>query len=252
LADTVVVKLGGSFITEKDRLFTFREKEVKEAVKALRKTGRDFAIVHGGGSFGHPVAKRFGLSGKDFSKPSAGVSETRLAMHNLSYLVYIQLGTAGFKPFLLNSSSFIRMDGGPISSYASMLKELVRTGLTPLSHGDVQLFYEGYRIVSGDHLAYLFCKALKPSRMVFIFDQPGILKSAGDPASVVREMTVAQAEELRLQGAEDATGGIAEKVRSACKIASLGVETCFVSGFDTDGLIKAVTGEKFSGTVLRR
>ena len=63
MGDTVVVKLGGSFITQKDRLFTFREKEVKEVVSAMKGTGRDFAIIHGGGSFGHPVAKRFGLSG---------------------------------------------------------------------------------------------------------------------------------------------------------------------------------------------
>ena len=252
MGDTVVVKLGGSFITQKDRLFTFREKEVKEAVSAMKGTGRDFAIVHGGGSFGHPVAKRFGLSGSTFSKSSVGVSETRLAMHNLSYLLYIQLGTAGFKPYLLNSSSLIRMDGGPLAGYSTLLAELVRTGLTPLTHGDVQLFYEGYRIVSGDHLAYLFCKALKPSRMVYVLDQPGILKTAGDPTSVVRELTVSQAKELRFEGAEDATGGITTKIKTACEIASLGVETCFVSGFDRDGLIRALTGEKFSGTTLKR
>jgi isopentenyl phosphate kinase len=63
LGDTVVVRLGGSFITRKDGLFTFREKEVKEAVSAMKGTGRDFAIIHGGDSFGHPAAKRSGLSG---------------------------------------------------------------------------------------------------------------------------------------------------------------------------------------------
>jgi isopentenyl phosphate kinase len=252
LGDPVVVKLGGSFITQKDRLFTFREKEVKEAVTALKGTGLSLAIVHGGGSFGHPVAKRFGLSGGTFSKSSAGVSETRLAMHNLSYLLYIQLGTAGFKPYLINSSSLIRMDGGPLAGYSTLLTELVRTGLTPLTHGDVQLFQEGYRIVSGDHLSYLFCKGLKPSRMVYVFDQPGLLKTAGDPSSVIEELTIAAAKELRFEGAEDATGGITTKIRTACEIASLGVETCFVSGFDRDGLIKAVTGEKFKGTILKR
>jgi isopentenyl phosphate kinase len=252
LGDTVVVKLGGSFITQKDRLFTFREKEVKEAASAMKGTKRDFAIVHGGGSFGHPVAKRFGLSGSTFNKSSVGVSETRLAMHNLSYLLYIQLGTVGFRPYLLNSSSLLRMDGGPISGYSTLLSELVRTGLTPMTHGDVQLFYEGYRIVSGDHLAYLLCKALKPSRMVYVFDQPGILKTPGDPASVIPEMTVSQARELKFGGAEDVTGGLTTKVRTACEIASLGVETCFVSGFDKESLIKALNSEKFSGTVLRR
>jgi isopentenyl phosphate kinase len=252
LGDTVVVKLGGSFITQKDRLFTFREKEVKEAVSAMRGTKMDFAIVHGGGSFGHPVAKRFGLSGGTFNKTSEGVSETRLAMHNLSYLLYIQLGTVGFKPYLINSSSLLRMDGGPLAGYPIMISELIRTGLTPLTHGDVQLFYEGYRIVSGDHLAFLFCKALKPSRMVYVFDQPGILRTSGDPSSVITEMTVSQAKELRFGEADDATGGVAAKIRTACEIASLGVETCFVSGFDRDGLIKAVTGEKFSGTTLKR
>jgi isopentenyl phosphate kinase len=252
LGDTVVVKLGGSFITQKDRLFTFKEAEVKEAAFALKKTGLNFAMVHGGGSFGHPVAKRFGLSGSSFTKSGAGVSETRLAMHNLSYLLYIQLGTAGFKPFLLSSSSLIRMDGGPLAGYSTMLAELVSKGLTPLTHGDVQLFYEGFKIVSGDHLAYLFCKALKPARMVYVFDQPGVLKNPTDPVSLIPEMTVAEARGLRLGPSEDATGGMATKLRTACDIASLGVETRFVSGSDRDGLIRAVTGESFTGTTLRR
>jgi isopentenyl phosphate kinase len=88
--------------------------------------------------------------------------------------------------------------------------------------------------------------------MVYVLDQPGILKTAGDPTSVVRELTVSQAKELRFEGAEDATGGITTKIKTACEIASLGVETCFVSGFDRDGLIRALTGEKFSGTTLKR
>jgi len=252
LANPVVVKLGGSFITQKERQLFFRKDEVTMAAKALKSTERDFAIIHGGGSFGHPLAKTFGLSSKEFSESSVGVSETRLAMHNLSYLIYIQLGLTGFKPYLLHTSSLLRLDGSPVPEYGAMLRELVRTGLTPLTHGDVQLFDRGYRIVSGDRLAYLFCKALAPSRMIFVFDQPGILKRVGDPGSLVKELTVAQAKEMQFEGAGDATGGIGAKVASACEIASLGVETCFVSGFDTDSLIKAVKGQKFSGTVLRR
>jgi isopentenyl phosphate kinase len=88
--------------------------------------------------------------------------------------------------------------------------------------------------------------------MVYVFDQPGVLRMAGDPTSVIPDMTVSQARELKFGGAEDATGGLTTKVKTACEIASLGVETCFVSGFDRESLIKALNGEKFSGTALRR
>lgn len=225
---------------------------MRTAMMALYGCGVDLAFVHGGGSFGHTMALRYGLTSSKYQKSSAGVSETRLAMHNLSYLVYIQLSKAGFKPYLLHANSMLGADGSPVAGYDRRLSALVKSGLTPLTHGDVMLFDRGYKIVSGDKLAQLFCKALMPARMVYVFDQPGILKRAGDPSSLIERLTIGQAKKMVLEGARDATGGIAAKLKVACEVASMGIDTCFVSGFNRDGLIRAVSGERFEGTLLQR
>ena len=248
----VVIKLGGSFITEKDKPFTFRERQTIDAISALKRSGAMFAIVHGGGSFGHPIALRYHLSGSSYLQSGVGVSETRSAMHQLSYMVYQKLEAAGFKPFLLHASSLIGHDGSPARGYRETISKLVETSLTPLSHGDVCLFKEGYKIVSGDQIAYLFCRALRPFRMIYVFDQPGILAKAGDRKSIIYHLTTDEVRDMTMVEGNDATGGLKNKLISASKVASMGIDTCFVSGFDTDGLIRAVGGLKFEGTLLQR
>jgi len=251
LVDEVVVKLGGSFVTKKGDDFSFREEDVGRAAEALRQAGAKLAIVHGGGSFGHPLAVRYGLSSSRPKKGSEGVPETRLAMHHLSYMICQQLLKAGLRPFLLHATSLVRPDGSPAPGHETLLRQLLKSGLTPVSHGDVFPFKQGFKVLSGDHLAFLFCRALKPRRMVYVLDQPGILEREGEPSSLIRELNVRELRRMVFPTGRDATGGIGAKLEAARKITSLGVEVRFVSGFNLDGLIRAVSGANFEGTLLR-
>lgn len=62
----VIVKLGGSAITEKDNFETVKQ-EVLDATAhhistAVRESGLDVIVVHGAGSFGHFQAHEYGVS----------------------------------------------------------------------------------------------------------------------------------------------------------------------------------------------
>src|SRR3974390_1701425 len=97
----VIVKLGGSLITKKDKPLTpdLRNLEIvsREIAAAVKSGFSDrIFLIHGGGSFGHFYAKKYGIS-TDFAKnpePEA-VSKIGLAMIELHLLVLKHLDSAG-------------------------------------------------------------------------------------------------------------------------------------------------------------
>ena len=57
---------------------------MKRLAKAIAAAKVPALVVHGGGSFGHPVAKKYGLSSRRSVPSPTGVSETRQAMFELN------------------------------------------------------------------------------------------------------------------------------------------------------------------------
>ncbi|MDG6928851.1 MAG: hypothetical protein JRN39_03975 [Nitrososphaerota archaeon] len=247
----LVVKIGGSFATDKGTPFSVRRDALRSAAESLSGWQGGMAFVHGGGSFGHPLAMKYGLSAGRLSPASEGVAETREAMQRLSGIVQEQLRASGFRPFVIPPVSVFGMDGEARPDLGPMLRSLMGSGLNPLSYGDVSIFSGGFRIVSGDRLSYLFCRALRPGRMVFVMDQPGILRDPADPSTKLDEVAPDELERFARGGDADATGGFATKLATAAMIARDGTDVCFVSGFDKDALIRSLSGEKGAGTVVR-
>jgi isopentenyl phosphate kinase len=250
LEDRVVIKLGGSFLSQKSREFSVRKKELDAVCSILGKFGGGMAIVHGGGSFGHPLAKRYGLSSSKVSPTAEGVSETREAMQRLSSIVCDSLQRAGVRTYVLPAVSLLDLKGEEREDIEPLLNIVLSLGLSPLTYGDVSVVKGGFTIVSGDLLSYILCRAIRPSRMVFVIDLPGVLKDTGDPDSLITELEPSGLS--RYAGSvKDATGGFAYKLGMAAKIASLGIDTCIVSGFDEDALISSLKGGQFRGTLVK-
>jgi len=59
--DIILLKLGGSLLTDKNKPFSIREDVVKSAVRQVIEANKKIILIHGGGSFGHPLAKFLGL-----------------------------------------------------------------------------------------------------------------------------------------------------------------------------------------------
>ena len=64
-----IIKLGGSVITAKGRYRTFMQKATSRIIEEIAQIKDQIIIVHGGGSFGHIPAHRYGIPGKLDSKP---------------------------------------------------------------------------------------------------------------------------------------------------------------------------------------
>lgn len=238
----VIVKLGGSFITFKDRPNTVNLTALREAVRAMAKAGKKYFIVHGGGSFGHHQAVKYKLSSTKVKKEPDGVSETRNAMMELnSWVRYVML-SQGFRPFTIPPQH--------IFNEWKLVKRLLKLNMHPLSYGDV-ILEDGFRIVSGDKIVEEAAKKLRPDRVVFVMDVPGILRDVKDRTSTIQFPNKKDKAILSVISSYDVTGGLLSKLNASFRMAERGIDVCFVSGYMTDEFIKAILGSKFRGSLVR-
>jgi isopentenyl phosphate kinase len=244
-----VVKLGGSAITDKHVAFSYREKVVRALGRAMASSGLPIVIVHGGGSFGHTVAGKYGLTSRRSSPSPVGVSETRKSMLMLDAKVCDSLHAAGLHPYPFSPFTLLdREEGG-----RSFVDRLLTTGMTPVTFGDVVHDGKGFRILSGDTICVELAEMLTAPRCVFSIDTDGLLDEKGAVIEVLSEKAAARVSPIRKESTRaDATGGIALKVAEALRMASGGTEVRLVSGLRPREFLKALRGEDFLGTVMPR
>lgn len=203
-------------------------------------------IVHGGGAFGHPLARKFRLSSSAGRSSPRGVSETRRAMFDLNARVCDSLLAGGLRPYTFSPFPLLAAAG---NKGVAWLDGLLDAGLTPVTFGDVVQGPDGFRIISGDTISRVLSRSLDAVRCVFVMNVDGILD---DDGNVMTSIDEADARRLAERvSSSDATGGIGLKAREAMKTAASGTEVAFVSGFKPREFSKALKRLGFHGTIVR-
>lgn len=237
-----IVKLGGSVVTDKEVAFSYREKAVLALGKAMVASGLPIVVVHGGGSFGHTVAREYGLSSRKTSSSAAGVSETRDAMFALDAKVCASLSAAGMHPYPFSPFTLLDKEGGP-----SFLERLLSGGATPVTFGDVVHDGKGFRILSGDTICVELAEMVGAARCVMAMDVDGVLDDKGAVIESLGELS----EVKLLHSRTDATGGISFKLAEALRMAASGTEVRLVSGLRPAEFLKALKAVRFKGTTVK-
>jgi isopentenyl phosphate kinase len=220
-APPVVLKLGGSLITEKDRPETFDEDALDAACDAIAAALADGAVdrlvvVHGGGSFGHHHASEHGVSTSAGTRDPAAVMDVHGAMTRLNRAVLDRLHDRAVPAVPVHPLSLsARPDGAdgdldlPLSSTATLLGE----GFVPVLHGDgVATADAGVTVVSGDELVVELAAGLGARRVGVCSTVPGVLDADGDVIAAIDSFD-AVADALGASDATDVSGGMAAKVR---------------------------------------
>ena len=213
---TVVLKLGGSVVTDKDAPETVDEDALGAAVDAVAAADLDrLVLVHGGGSFGHVAAADRELSTETGSRDAADVWAVHDAMRRLNDAVLRRLHGAGVAALPVHPLSVAARTEGealalPLDSTATLLGE----GFVPVLHGDVVGHTgKGATIVSGDELVTRLASGLDADRVGLCSTVPGVYDAEGE---VIPRITDFESVRDALGGAEstDVTGGMAAKVRA--------------------------------------
>ena len=252
---SVIVKLGGSAVTRKDKFETLNRAALDATAQQIRASCGDgrVLLVHGCGSFGHFQAHEYGISkGTGWRTFSwLGFAKTRRSATKLNALILdallaAELPAVHLSPFPLWRKRAGRPTARTAKAGVRHVRELLRAGLMPVMHGDsVVDEARGCGILSGDALLEVLCLALKPKLAVFLTDVPGVYsKPPSEPgAELISEICVGRNRALSIPGAaagaqqggiassaaaHDVSGGLAAKLESAAVIAAAGVPVCIV------------------------
>lgn len=263
LEDLILVKLGGSILTYKDRPFSPRidviERLASEVHRAREKRELKLILAHGGGSFPHVPAKKYGLiEGVKDKRSLRGIAETQDAASRLNRIVVSKLIEAGenavsFQP----SASLIAEDGEIVEWYLEPLKEMIKEDLIPVPYGDVVMDRKrGCSIISTEQLLAYLARELRPSKILLLVDVDGVYRSMNlKESNLVKEVNSRNFPELKasLKGSSgiDVTGGMLQKVQLMLELAEEGIESEILNGLKKGYLERALLGEEGLGTRIR-
>jgi len=227
--EMVIVKFGGSLITDKSSDKPKINRLHLEAIgKILNQKNYDLIVVHGAGSFGHPIAKKFGIAtGLDGSHgQEKAIKETREQVQELNNILCNYMNAEGISTASIAPSSTMTTNGPkeiidfPFELFDRALKE----NKIPITFGDVtQDEKQGISILSGDILMMELTKYYEPLYSIFVMDHPGVYD--GDPnnpdskiKSIINIETIKNLNSN--QKGADVTGGLVGKIECAVEMAN--------------------------------
>jgi isopentenyl phosphate kinase len=226
MSERVLLKLGGSVVTEKGV-------EGVIAGDALPRIAREISlrkhlpliVVHGAGSCGHPEAHRFSIDKGVKRDNMEGVYQTHRAVSRLNMAVVGALRDAGVEAIGIHPlDACIAEEGRLTSCMHTHLCLMTDIGIMPVLHGDVVMDNSrGACIVSGDQLIRYLAPLLGADRVGLATDVPGVIHEG----RVVPEITPASAEKFRIGRSShtDVTGGMAGKIGELLALAGKGISS---------------------------
>jgi isopentenyl phosphate kinase len=258
----ILVKLGGSLITNKAKPFTKRPAaisrladEIHQARQQLKKL---IIVGHGGGSYPHVPAKKFktnqGLVGENSCQ---GIAEVQDAASRLNRIIVKAFLKSGEKAVSFNPSSFLIAQNREIkTSFLTSLEKALDFGMLPIVYGDVAFDSEiGCCILSTEmifnHLVKKLRTKFKIEKIICAGTTNGVYGSKGKVVSIVSPSRFNQLKR-HLGGSEgiDVTGGMVHKVAEALKLTKLGIKTLIIDGQKKNNLKKAILGQPVLGTQI--
>lgn len=212
----ILIKLGGSVITNKKIYKVFREDIVKRLAEEIKESKQEIIITHGAGSFGHILAEAFELNSgfdKNFQLKKNLKNETKeiikklhlknqtsalsvvqkdvkeLNMKILNTLIENGISAVSLPPssFVEFESEFEKNEKGEkilkqkiIKPNFEILKKYIELKQTPILFGDVVIDRKiGFTICSADDLMVEIAKEFLPKLTIFVIDEDGIYENFG-------------------------------------------------------------------------
>jgi isopentenyl phosphate kinase len=242
----IIVKLGGSAVTDKSKDFTPRLEVIENVASQLSDITDPLVLVHGGGSYGHPLAKEYSLH-KGFSdtRQLSGVSQTRYSMTQLNQIILSILLRHGVNAVSVQPSACFVCRSKRISgAFLEPVTGLLALGCIPVLYGDVVTDLEmGFCILSGDQIVSYLAGALNPRKVIFGLEVDGLYTEdpRSEGARLVKDITFADLESISAGEVGDVTSGMKGKLQEISRISEIEVDLINLTRETT--LIRAVSGE---------
>ena len=251
----ILIKLGGSAVTDKSKPLTAREDVILRLANEIASAPGKKTIIHGGGSFGHIKAKQYELNkGLRNESQRNGICEVQNDMRALNRIIENSLRQAGVPVASIPAGAIATFDGGKLVNFPSeVFSHYANIGITPISFGDVVVDRSrGISICSGDDIMLKLAADMKAEKCIFVTAVDGIY-SRYPPATgegPIQEISRADAVSFTVKDA-DVTGSMQRKLELMFEIAKLGCEVQIVNGLVPGRLADALSGRPTIGTKVR-
>ena len=251
----IVLKLGGSVITDKEKEFTVSD-SLRRIAREIKKARSELIIVHGGGSFGHAVASKYKIhlgARKEINNQLLGFCLTQKAMQDLNNKVIAALLSEGIPAFTVQP--FITMNGKVIEEFpVDGIKNALDLKIIPVLYGaPVADKKQRFAILSGDDIVSYLAEKFRPEKVILAVDVDGVYDK--DPktnpdAKLIRILTEKKYRGLMFpKTSTDVTGGMDKKLKEALKLSKLGIESQIINAKKPGNLAKSLRGERIGTTI---
>ena len=252
----ILIKLGGSIITQKDKEYTFIPDVVKRLAKEIKRANIPVLIAHGGGSYPHTSAKKYGgAKGYISTWGIAKVARDAMEINRLVMDVLLdeKIPAVSFRPM-----SMILANKGKVSKKMfEPILEALNQGLIPVIYGDV-IWDKTFKstIFSGEKTLnlvaeYLLKNKYKVEKIIEVGTTDGVLDANGKTINVITKRNLTDIKKIIFVTKNDVTGGMIHKIEEAIKIAQKGIFTYIINGKLKNELLNCLTSKKVKGTIIK-
>ncbi|CAD7776794.1 Isopentenyl phosphate kinase [Candidatus Methanoperedenaceae archaeon GB37] len=245
----ILLKIGGSVLTDKERECTLRESEIERIAGEIGDSRARLVIIHGAGSFGHPQAKEHRIREDPTTR---GLIETHRAVMKLNNAIIKALNRAGLDAIGVHPLDFIMMRENRVAHLDSaVIEKMIEFGLTPVLHGDVVMdSKKGASVISGDQILRELGSRLEVSRVGAGTNVDGVLDKRGRTIARItpetfNHLSLRQRDEY---SSVDVTGEMRGKVKELLELAENGVESLIFNASRDKMVYNFLRGKDVGGT----
>jgi isopentenyl phosphate kinase len=259
----IIMKIGGSVITDKSGELAARTGEIDRLTREIEQAHvRNLVIVHGGGSFGHPAAKKYRIKdGYKEESQKLGFSETHHYMTVLNGLFMDALIWHNVPSLSITPSSCIITENGRIKDFEDRsLRTLLKMGFAPVLYGDTVFDTKlGFTILSGDQLVTAIGLRFNACRIIIGMDEDGLYDA--DPktektAKLFEHLTLQELKKLESKfektSVDDVTGGIIGKMAELVPAVEMNIPVTIINATKPGNVLKALKGETVKSTRIEK
>ena len=239
--ELILMKLGGSLITNKrSDVPKCHENIMRKIANIISKSDKKIIIVHGAGSYGHPIVKKYninnGLDGTE--KQREAITKARKQLIHLNEILCKEIRKTGTKcESVIPSQSMKINDNNELQAFPKQkFDEILSGGKIAVTFGDiVNTKDKNVGVISGDTLLLKLAQLYKPKRTFFIMDYPGVVKGSleSDEMEIYGKLDskfVTNISILKEKNRPDVTGGLLNKIKCALEISK--TSECWISGLE--------------------
>lgn len=260
----ILIKMGGSVVTFKDRPLMPNIEAIEGIAKILLELKKEFklVLVHGGGSYGHYWSVKYDMHTKPFPYSDEGIAVVHESMIKLNHIIIDKFIKHNLRPYSFHPSSFMSKGNADVNKVKELLEITTKNELIPITFGDViHTEDNNFSILSGDTIMSILATTLHPRYCIFTTNVDGLYRDL-DKKDLVSQMFLSDTDEIidsesrsnnnieMSTSSFDVTGGMKRKISEAIPIVRSGCPVHLISGFRPERILDIVNNRDYVGTCI--